>query len=93
MSSVDGGREPPDGMTQELLSLWLAKKGRWDDAHDMAQAIDTPTGSWIHAYLHRVEGDLGNAGYWYRRADKPSKSTGDGLDDEWREIVDFVLNS
>ena len=93
MASVDGGGGPPDGMSQELMSLWLAKKGRWDDAHEVAQDINSPMGFWIHAYLHRVEGDLGNAGYWYRRADKPSKSTKEGLDDEWREIAEVVLNS
>ena len=92
MTSVDAGREPPDGMSQELVSLWLARKGRWDDAHDVAQDINTPMGSWIHAYLHRVEGDLGNAGYWYRRADKPSKSSKEGLDDEWREIAEVAVN-
>ena len=93
MSSVDGGGEPPDGMSQELTSLWLAKKGRWDDSHEVAQDINSPMGFWLHAYLHCVEGDLGNAGYWYRRADKPSKSTKEGLDDEWREIAEVVLNS
>lgn len=93
MSSVDGGGEPPDGLASHLLALWLAKKGRWHDAHDVAQDIETTMGSWIHAYLHRVEGDLGNAGYWYRRADKPTKSTAEGLDDEWMEIAKVALDA
>jgi hypothetical protein len=91
LSSVDGGREPPDGLAPTLLALWLAKKDSWHNAHEVAQDIDTPMGSWIHAYLHRVEGDLGNAGYWYRRAGKPEKSSREGLDDEWKEIVTVAL--
>ncbi len=93
MSSVDGEGEPPDGLTPPLLALWLAKKGRWDDAHAVSQGIDTPLGSLIHAHLHRIEGDLGNAGYWYRRAEEPIKSTREGLDDEWTEIAIVALGS
>ncbi len=93
VSSVDGGGEPPDGLTPPLLALWLAKKGRWDDAHEVSQDIDTTLGSLIHAHLHRIEGDLGNAGYWYRRAGKPIKSTREGLDDEWVEIAIVALES
>ena len=93
LSSVESGREPPDGLTQPVLALWLTKKDRWDDAHNIAQAIDTPMGSWIHALLHRIEGDLGNAGYWYARAGKTAKATRDGLDDEWEEIAVVVLAS
>ena len=93
MSSVDGGREPPDGLVVPLLALWLARKGRWDDAHEVAQELETTMGSWIHAYLHRVEGDLGNAGYWYRRAGKPAKSTTEGLNDEWLEIATAALET
>ncbi len=48
--------------------MWYAKAGQWEPAHEIAQEIKTPTGSWIHAFLHREEGDLANAGYWYRRA-------------------------
>ena len=91
MTSVDGGREPPDGLAQALLALWLARKDRWHDAHEVAQGMDAPIGSWIHAYLHRVEGDLGNADYWYRRAGKPAKPSLEGLDDEWKEIAAVAL--
>jgi hypothetical protein len=93
VSSVEDGREPPDGLAQPLLALWLTKKGRWDDAHDVAQDIDTPMGSWIHAHLHRIEGDLGNASYWYAKARKPAKSTTEGLDDEWKEIARVALTT
>ena len=57
-----------------MKSLWWAKKGNWEKAHNIAQDIATNDGSRIHAYLHRVEGDLGNAAYWYRRAGKCVKT-------------------
>lgn len=87
LASVDGVEVPPDGLAPPLSALWLTKKGRWEDAHDVAQDIATPMGSWIHAHLHRIEGDLGNAGYWYSRAGKPRKSNAEGLNDEWIEIA------
>src|SRR5688572_24799040 len=59
---------PPAGLSPELQALWLAKKERWEDAHNIAQEIHTPDGSWIHALLHLIEGDTGNAAYWYARA-------------------------
>ncbi len=52
-------------------ALWWTVKGNWEKAHDLAQDMDTTTGSWIHAYLHRLEGDRFNAGYWYRMAKRP----------------------
>ncbi|MEP5915020.1 MAG: hypothetical protein ABJ277_16210 [Flavobacteriaceae bacterium] len=54
-----------------LQALWWAAKGDWEASHTIAQDLHTPMGSWIHAYLHRVEGDDWNAGYWYRKAGKP----------------------
>lgn len=80
---------PPAGLTPPLLALWHDKRGDWDAAHGVAQDIDDATGSWIHAYLHREEGDLGNAAYWYRRAGRPVATA--SLDDEWREIVSALL--
>ena len=56
----------------------VGQKGNWEKAHNIAQDIETNDGSWIHAYLHRVEGDLGNAAYWYRRAGKSVKTRGLG---------------
>ena len=93
LASVDGVEESPDGLASPVLALWLTKKGRWEDAHDVAQDIATPMGSWIHAHLHRIEGDLGNAGYWYSRAGKPRKSNAEGLDDEWIEIAKELFQS
>jgi hypothetical protein len=69
--------------------MWEDARGHWDAAHEVAQDIDDKTGAWIHAYLHRKEGDLGNAGYWYRRAGQPIAS--DSLDEEWTRIVTALL--
>ena len=63
---------PPPGLTGPLRALWHAARGEWDAAHAIVQAREgDPPHDWVHAHLHRVEGDLGNAGYWYRRAGKP----------------------
>ena len=79
----------PDALTPPLRAMWEDAKGNWNAAHAIAQDIDDTTGAWIHAYLHRKEGDLGNAGYWYRRARKPVAS--DSLEDEWARIVQDLL--
>lgn len=64
--------EPPPDLPTAVLALWHAARGEWDTAHAIAQAQEgDPAHDWVHAHLHRVEGDLGNAGYWYRRAGKP----------------------
>jgi len=81
--------QPPAGMSLALLGLWWDAKGDWNRAHAAAQQDEGPAGCWVHAYLHRKEGDDGNAGYWYRRAGRsPSRET---LDDEWRSIVEALL--
>jgi hypothetical protein len=65
--SLDRG-EPPSPTTPMLRAIWYGLRGDWDAAHELAQAQDDPDGAWVHAWLHRIEGDLGNAEYWYRRA-------------------------
>jgi hypothetical protein len=66
------GDAPPVGLSPPLVALWHAARGEWDEAHAIAQRREgDPAHYWVHAHLHRVEGDLGNAGYWYRRAGKP----------------------
>lgn len=80
---------PPDGLSQALQALWYDAKGDWGNAHTLAQAQDDAEGAWVHAYLHRVEGDLSNAGYWYRRANRPPASI--ALEDEWVEIAQTLL--
>jgi hypothetical protein len=79
----------PAGLSPALLAMWQDARGNWNDAHSIAQDIDDRTGSWIHAYLHRKEGDQGNAGYWYRRAGQPTAH--DSLDEEWTRIVTALL--
>jgi hypothetical protein len=80
---------PPSGLSPLLKALWFDKKGDWTSSHNIAQDVHTPEGSWVHAYLHRKEGDAGNAAYWYSRAAKPvSKQT---LDEEWADLVASLL--
>ena len=67
-----------------IQALKIEHAGDWDRAHRIVQEINTPEAAWVHAYLHRVEGDLGNAAYWYRRAGKPQcRST---PEEEWQSI-------
>jgi hypothetical protein len=80
---------PPGGLSPPLLALWHDGAGNWDEAHRIAQDIEDGTGAWIHAYLHRKEGDLANAGYWYRRAGRPP--AGVALEVEWEGIVEALL--
>jgi len=68
LASVQAEDHPPSGLTPALEALWHAEKGNWDRAHTIAQDIASAEGSWIHANLHREEGDHANAGYWYARA-------------------------
>jgi hypothetical protein len=63
--------QPPQDWPEALRALWHDAKGDWEASHNIAQDIHTNMGSWIHAYLHRKEGDKWNAGYWYRQAGKP----------------------
>jgi hypothetical protein len=79
----------PPSVASPLRALWHDARGDWDAAHAVAQDIDDATGAWIHAYLHRKEGDLGNAAYWYRRAGQPVAT--DSLDAEWQRIVTALL--
>jgi len=80
---------PPDGIARALQALWHEARGDWHRAHKLAQAQDDATGAWVHAYLHRVEGDNANAGYWYRRAGKPEAAT--ALNEEWDEIASALI--
>ena len=80
----------PPAVSPALVALWHDAKGDWEKAHGTAQDIDNPTGAWVHAYLHRKEGDAANAAYWYRRADKPVERG--PLDAEWTRIVTALLS-
>jgi hypothetical protein len=85
------GTSPAPSLEPPLAALWWAAKGQWDEAHKIVQDEDTATDAWVHAYLHRVEGDLGNAGYWYRQAGQPVAK--DSLEAEWERIVSALLGS
>jgi hypothetical protein len=87
-ASLSGAAPAPD-IDAPLAALWWAGKGRWEEAHKIAQDDATAGGAWIHAYLHRVEGDLGNAGYWYRQAGKPVAAG--PLEAEWERIAAELL--
>lgn len=83
------GEMPPATLSDVLQSLWWDAKGDWDKAHDCAQRDETQTGSSVHAYLHRKEGDLRNAGYWYNRAGRPPSTA--TLDEEWEMLARGLL--
>jgi hypothetical protein len=84
--------EPPERVSQALAGLWWDAKGEWARAHEAAQQVeDSSDGAWVHAYLHRKEGDRGNAAYWYSRARKPFCR--EPLDSEWRSIAKHLLQS
>jgi len=80
---------PPERLSPVLEALWWAAKGDWNRAHVLVQDDPSRDAAWVHAYLHRVEGDLGNAGYWYRTAGRAAAS--DSLEVEWQTIVAALL--
>ena len=73
MGSVADAR-PPNGLSPALAALWWIQKGDWERAHALVNERSGPDDAWVHAHLHRVEGDQGNAGYWYRRSGKAASS-------------------
>ena len=75
----------PAGISVYLQSLWYDAKGDWNRAHQIIQDVDDQDAAWIHAYLHRKEGDISNAGYWYRRAGR--KIFAESLKAEWTTLV------
>ena len=89
LTSIDHNQPSPQ-LSETLTSLWWDKKGDWDTAHTIAQEIPTVQGSAVHAYLHRVEGVIWNADYWYSRAgrERPNIS----LDEEWKLLVEEMLS-
>lgn len=82
---------PPTTWPEALKGLWYDAKDDWEASHDIAQEMRSDLGSWIHAYLHRKEGDKFNAGYWYRRAGRPFSKL--GLEKEHQEIVEWVISN
>jgi hypothetical protein len=84
--------QPSAGLSPYLTALWHEKRGDWDTAHEIVQDLSDKDAAWVHAYLHRREGDEGNARYWYRQASKPFPS-GQSLDEEWESMVKGLLLS
>ncbi len=78
-----------DGLSPLLRALLIDARGDWDRAHEIAQDDPSANGAWVHAYLHRKEGDQWNASYWYNRAGRPKPAY--GLDREWEEIARSLL--
>lgn len=91
-SRIEAEPQPPEGLRPELRALWLCKAGSWEQAHEVAQGIETPMGSWIHGLLHLIEGDVGNSRYWYQRAERPFPEDRD-VEAEWRRITSAALAS
>lgn len=90
LSSLDADT-PPEKIDKELKALWWDAKGNWDKAHKIIQVMNNSLANWVHAYLHRKEGDLGNASFWYTNAGR--KMPGVPLEDEWEEIVKAILDN
>jgi len=80
---------PPRGLAAPLAALWWARKGDWHRAHRLVQEEASPEAAWVHAYLHRLEGDRDNAAYWYRRAGRPCARG--ALEEEWSAITAALL--
>ncbi|EJF09552.1 hypothetical protein [Pontibacter sp. BAB1700] len=80
---------PPSEVSVYLQALWYEAKGDWDKAHVLIQDLPDKTAAWIHAYLHRKEGDTWNADYWYSRAGRKKPNT--SLQEEWESIVTELL--
>jgi len=81
--------KPPTGLSPALAGLWWAGKDEWHRAHKIVMDEGGKDCAWVHAYLHRVEGDLGNARYWYKQAGKPAVSG--SLPKEWAAIAADLL--
>jgi hypothetical protein len=79
----------PPAVSQPLQALWHAANNDWDRAHRIAQEVEDAAGAWVHALVHRKEGDFSNARYWYQRARQPEAT--DSLDSEWTRIAVALL--
>jgi hypothetical protein len=87
-ASISEGKIP-ENITVYLRSLWLDQYGDWEKAHSLIDKMEDADAAFLHAYLHRKEGDLGNAAYWYRRAGKVRPNI--SLEKEWEEMVSYFL--
>jgi len=90
LAHVASCERPSDHLSKPLQALWYAEKGNWQKAHIIAQDDASLNGSWVHANLHREEGDEGNAGYWYARAKKDHSTL--GITQERHAIIESLLS-
>jgi len=88
-SAIAQGQPCPSDLPPALQGLWIDKQGDWDKAHQIVQNAPDRDSAWVHAYLHREEGDLGNASYWYRRAGRTKSNA--SLAQEWEDIAQALL--
>jgi hypothetical protein len=79
---------PPKAVAPALAALWWAKKGEWEKAHRTVMDEHSRDAAWVHAYLHRAEGDESNARYWYTQARRGAAKN--SIDDEWEEILEAL---
>ncbi|MEA5502457.1 hypothetical protein VB735_04910 [Halotia wernerae UHCC 0503] len=86
---IEKQRPCPQTLPKALRALWYDKQGDWNQAHEIVQNASDADSAWVHAYLHRKEGDLSNAGYWYRRSGQPEFSG--ELNQEWQQITSLLL--
>jgi hypothetical protein len=89
LAAVEDERDLPPDIDATIRALWFDRRGDWERAHQITQDIDTIDAAWVHAYLHRRQGDMSNAGYWYRRARRPEAT--DSLASEWKRIASALL--
>jgi hypothetical protein len=82
--------QPPENLSVYLRALWFDGKGNWEQSHKIIQDIEDKHASWIHAYLHRKEGDISNADYWYSKAARKRPSV--SLDEEWMQLTGAFIN-
>lgn len=92
VAELDAAPSLPNGQSACVQALWHARHGSWDRAHELVQDLETPLASWVHALLHLIEGDVGNAGYWFARAGKPRRSSAQ-IHALWREIAAEALQA
>ena len=90
LSSIEKEATPSPALAPELAALWQDRRGHWENAHALAQKAGGKDGSWVHAYLHRKEGDVTNAAYWYRLAGRPVSRA--EWADEWQQIARALLD-
>lgn len=81
--------QPANDLSVQLKSLWYDAKGDWNKAHAQVDQLNDPQSAWVHAYLHRKEGDTGNASYWYRKAGQVPANL--SLQAEWEQLVTHFL--